>query len=87
MNTAFQNYDIDLYAHKIRCIELILASITQEEPTYNPRIMACGIVTSNLSDKSLEDFDVLSNKLTEIYQDVKINKNTMNGDLRKVVIV
>jgi len=86
MASALDTSGLDRHTHNIRGIEIILSAITCGEPTYNPGIMACGVLTGNLSAKSLGEFDALSNALVEIYKGVKMNANTVNGELYKEVI-
>ncbi len=86
MAASMDTQNIDRNTHNIRCIEVILSAITSEEPAYNPGIMACGIITGNLSAKSLGEFDAMSDALVEIYKGAKMNHGASNGELIKETI-
>jgi 23S rRNA (adenine2030-N6)-methyltransferase len=86
MAAALEANDIDWSTSNVRGIEIILSAITSGEPAYNPGIMACGIITGNLSAKSLEEFDALSDALVEIYKGAKMNSGASNGELIKETI-
>jgi 23S rRNA (adenine2030-N6)-methyltransferase len=86
MNAALDTNGIDRNTYNIRGIEIILSAITSGEPAYNPGIMACGIITGNLSAKSLGEFDALSDALVEIYKGAKMNNGASNGELTKETI-
>ena len=50
-------------------IELFLPSLQENEIIVNPGVVGCGVVISNLSQKSIGEFDILSDELVKIYQD------------------
>jgi len=54
--------------HNVRCIEVIMDIIEEDDIKVNPGIIGVGVLTSNLSQKSLEDMDSLSNALIDIYK-------------------
>ncbi len=63
-------------------IELFLSSIRENDVPVNPGVAGCGVVIGNLSQKSINEFDILSDELVRIYKDTII-LDTYSGRLEK----
>jgi len=57
---------------RITSIELYLSSIQENEVVVNPGVVGCGVMAGNLSQKSMEQFDLLSDELVKIYKKTMI---------------
>lgn len=62
--------------------ELYLSSICEETVPFNPGVMGCGVMTGNMSSRSLEEMDILSDELVRIYRDA-VYDGRYNGRLVK----
>lgn len=67
---------------KITSIELYLSIIQENEVIVNPGVVGCGVMVGNLSQKSMDQFDVLSDELVKMYKNTKIYR-TYSGELVK----
>lgn len=63
-------------------IELFLSSIQENNIIVNPGVVGCGILISNLSQKSINNLDVFSDELVRIYKNSIIN-HRYSGELIK----
>jgi 23S rRNA (adenine2030-N6)-methyltransferase len=70
------------FNNNIILIELFLSSIQENEVIVNPGVVGCGIVIGNLSKKSIDEFDMFSNELIEIYHGSIIFEK-YNGSIEK----
>ncbi|HOO72950.1 MAG TPA: hypothetical protein PK926_14430 [Spirochaetota bacterium] len=67
---------------KARSVEITLKIIQKDKVEVNPGVLGCGVLISNLSDKSFQDIEVLSDELVSIYKGATIF-NTYSGELFK----
>lgn len=72
--------------NNISCDELILKEIQEDSIKINPGILGCGILTSNLTKKSIDTIDDFASMLVEIYRDSIFNG--VSGELyhNKIII-
>ncbi len=55
----------------VSCDELILKAIHENSANINPGVLGCGILTSNLTKKSIKIISCYANLLVKIYKDSK----------------
>jgi len=53
------------------CDELILKEIQEDSIPFNPGVLGCGILTSNLTKKSIDRIKEFASSLVDIYQEVE----------------
>ena len=58
---------------EISCDELILNEIQENSIKINPGILGCGVLTSNLTQKSTKSISKFARLLVEMYKDSKFN--------------
>jgi 23S rRNA (adenine2030-N6)-methyltransferase len=67
---------------RLKCVEIFLKIIQKNNVIINPGILGCGVLISNLSDKSFQDIEILSNELVSIYKETMVFNN-YSGELLK----
>ena len=85
LQNLFRIHQIKVKKKKIKNIEIYLDIIEEEKITVNPGVLGCGVLVSNLSDKSLREFDIMSKELVKLYKGTMIFDG-FPGDLKRAVV-
>ena len=72
LRSQIKNGNLDAKSTNLHWGEIQLEIIREDEIIVNPGILGCGILVVNLSDKSIEEIELLGNDLTFIYKDALI---------------
>ena len=69
--------------HTIHAYEVVMTLMQEEEITYNPGILGCGLMVCNLSERSMEILPRFQKEIVALYRGSKVKK-LYPGDLISV---